>query len=103
MIAHVNPAWKRGCNLLSIIHYILDPSNPAVLEHLESIFKTLTKDWDWFKIDFLAAGMRDGVRFDPKQTRVEAYINGMKAIRKGAGPDAFILACGAPILATAQR
>ena len=82
--------------------YVLDASNPEVLAHLEKTFAALSENWDLFKIDFLAAGMREGKRFDQTLTRVETFINGMKAIRKGAGPKGFILGCGAPMLACAQ-
>lgn len=102
LVGHTNPAWERGNSVNSTRQYVLDASNPEVLTHLEETFAALSQHWDLFKIDFLAAGMREGTRFDATMTRVEAFINGMKAIRKGAGPKGFILGCGAPMLACAQ-
>lgn len=99
---HINPAWKRS-GLSSMIMYVLDLSNPEVLAHLESVFRELAKHWKLFKVDFLAAGMREGVRLNgAAQTRVESYIAGVRAMRRGIGPGSFLLGCGAPIMASAQ-
>jgi alpha-galactosidase len=42
--------------------------------------------------------MEGGLRHDPAATSVEAYRRGLEAINREAGPDKFILACGAPLL-----
>ncbi len=107
VVGHINPAWKRGGNcsggVSSMYMYVLDLSNPQVLEHITKTFAALRKmGWKFFKIDFLAAGMREGIRMDESVTRVEAYIQGCKAIRRGIGSDSFLLGCGAPLMASAQ-
>ncbi|GBG29687.1 Alpha-galactosidase C [Hondaea fermentalgiana] len=109
VVGHVNPAWKRRKNgsckssIASMVMYILDLSIPEVLEHLTKTFQELAKNWAFFKIDFLAAGMREGRRrYAADQTRVESYIAGVKAIRRGIGPQSYLLGCGAPLLPSAQ-
>ena len=42
-------------------------------------------------------GNNNGKHFDPKATRIEAYRRGMEAIIRGAGPDAILLGCNAPM------
>jgi len=101
IVGHFNPAWYRGA-LSSMIMYVLDLSNPEVLNHITETFRDLAKHWKFFKIDFLVAGMREGIRMDDNQTRVEAYIAGLKAIRRGIGPDSYLLGCGAPLMASGQ-
>lgn len=103
LVGHWNNAWRRGLSINSVFQYVLDASNPEVCDHLEQTFAALAEHWEFFKIDFLAAGMREGRRSDTSMTRVEAYISGMKAIRRGCGEKGFILGCGAPMLASAQR
>ena len=68
---------------------VLDARHPDVLDHLESTFGRLRADGvDYFKIDFLYAGAYAGTA---------AVRAGVEAIRRGAG-DAYLLACGAPLL-----
>ena len=101
---HINPAWNRGWTPFSksIIHYVFDLSRKDVLQHLTATFAKLREfGFAFFKIDFLAAGMREGI-FQCGGTRVEAYISGLKAIRRGIGPKSFLLGCGAPLMASAQ-
>jgi alpha-galactosidase len=79
--------------------YVLDGTHPEVKNHLEQVFKTMREDWGvtYFKLDANYWGaIHDGVHYNPLATRIEAYRQGMAAIRKGAG-DAFILGCNAPI------
>jgi len=102
VVGHFNLAWKRNGSLKSAIMHVLDLSNPEVLIHLTTTFKELAFHWDFFKVDFLAAGMREGIRFDSSKSRVEAYIDGVKAIRRGIGSSSFLLGCGAPLLPSAQ-
>jgi alpha-galactosidase len=69
---------------------ILDARNPAVRRHLRDTFARLRADGvRYFKIDFLYAGGYAGTR---------ALRMGIEAIRRGAGDDAYLLACGAPLL-----
>lgn len=78
--------------------YALDLSHPAVEAWLHDTFATLARwGFDYFKIDFLFAGIRTGARFDPALSPVEAYRRGLSAIRAAIGPDRYLLGCGAPI------
>ncbi|MCK6527263.1 alpha-galactosidase [Myxococcota bacterium] len=54
--------------------------------------------WRYLKLDFLYAGAQEGTR-SRDVTGAEAYRLGMEALREAAG-DAFVLACGAPLLPT---
>jgi alpha-galactosidase len=79
---------------------VLDGTNPEAQRHLESVFRTMRRQWGvgYFKLDANYWGAIHGGRhFDPKATRVEAYRRGMAAILRGAGPGAVILGCNAPI------
>lgn len=80
--------------------YVLDGTHPEAQRHLESVFATLRHQWgiDYFKLDANFWGAIHGGRFfDPDATRIEAYRRGMAAVRRGAGEDAFLLGCNAPI------
>lgn len=82
--------------------YQLDCTHPGALEWLGQTFRRVFHEWgfDYAKIDFLSNGAKPGLRFDASATSVEAYRRGLKAIRDAAGPDRFILGCGAPLLAS---
>jgi alpha-galactosidase len=89
--AGINLGWKTRL-------YSLDLSHPAVEAWLYDTFSTLVRwGFDYFKIDFLFAGVRTGKRFDPALSPVEAYRRGLGAIRAAIGPDRYLLGCGAPI------
>jgi alpha-galactosidase len=79
-------------------NYVLDPTYPGVCDHLEELFRHLTADWGYtyHKLDFTRAVFLDKrVQFhDPDATRLEAYRQGLAAVRRGAGPDAYISVCG---------
>ena len=85
--------WRRGP------WYALDGTHPEAQAHLETVFRTMRRDWGctYFKLDANFWGAIHGGRFhDSHATRVEAYRRGMEAIRRGAG-EAFILGCNHPI------
>ena len=89
--AGINLGWKTRL-------YCLDLSHPAVEAWLYDTFSTLVRwGFDYFKIDFLFAGIRTGTRFDAALSPVEAYRRGLGAIRAAIGPDRYLLGCGAPI------
>ena len=75
----------------------LDTTNPAVLDHLRSTFRTL-RDWgfEYHKIDFCYAASLPAIRHDPTKTRAEALRMGIEAVREGIGDDAYLLGCGCP-------
>jgi alpha-galactosidase len=85
--------WRRGP------WYALDGTNPEVQKHLETVFRTMRRDWGvtYFKLDANFWGaMHGGHLHDPHATRIEAYRRGMEAVLRGAG-DSFILGCNHPI------
>jgi alpha-galactosidase len=88
--------WRRGP------WYALDGTHPEAQKHLETLFRTMRRDWGctYFKLDANFWGAMHGGRFhDAKATRIEAYRRGMQAILRGAG-DSFILGCNHPIWAS---
>src|SRR5205085_10366281 len=87
----MNPSWGGAV-------YGLDTSNPAVLAHLEGVARALREmGFSYLKLDFTFAPSFDGVWHDPSQTPADRVRAGFDAIRRGAGDDAFILGCGAPL------
>lgn len=79
--------------------YALDGTHPEAQRWLESLFRTLRKEWGvtYFKLDATYWGtLPGGHRHDRNATRIEAYRRGMEAIRRGAG-DALIMGCNHPI------
>jgi alpha-galactosidase len=83
-------SWGRA------IH-ALDLTQPWVQAHLFDLFSTLKRaGFDYFKVDFLFGSAMPGER-RKKVTPVQAYRQGLRAIRKAVGRS-FILGCGAPLL-----
>jgi len=79
--------------------YVLDGTHPEVQQHFEKTFSTMRKEWGctYFKLDANFWGAIHGGRFhDLKATRIQAYRQGMEAIRRGA-VNSFILGCNHPI------
>ncbi|MBC7262183.1 MAG: alpha-galactosidase, partial [Chloroflexi bacterium] len=72
--------------------YVLDGSHPAVQEWLMQWFARVVKEWgyEYLKLDFLHAGAVEGKRYDPSMTGMEALRAGLRAIRRGAGDEAYI-------------
>jgi len=86
--------WRHGP------WYVLDGTNPEVQEHLEHVFHTMRNEWGvkYFKLDANYWGaIHGGKHYDPNATRIQAYRRGMESIIRGAGSDAVILGCNAPI------
>jgi len=85
--------WRRGP------WYALDGTNPEAQKHLETVFRTMRREWGvtYFKLDANFWGaMHAGRLYDPRATRIEAYRRGMEAVLRGAG-DSFILGCNHPL------
>jgi alpha-galactosidase len=75
----------------------LDSSHPEVLDWLDQLIrKVCAWGYGYLKLDFLYLGGSIGKRYRDIP-REAAYRNAMRVIRRAAG-DAYILACGAPIL-----
>jgi alpha-galactosidase len=89
--AWFNPDWGGAM-------YALDTTNPAVVAHLESLARALKEmGFTYLKLDFTFAPSLDGIWHDPTKTPAQRVRAGFDAIRRGAGHDAFILGCGAPL------
>jgi alpha-galactosidase len=81
--------------------YALDTSRPEVLDWLAKIFRTMAAaGFEYFKADFLFAAAMPGERARPV-TPIQAYRQGLRAVREAIGPAGFLLACGAPLLPAA--
>ena len=82
--------------------YVLDGSNPDTQGFLRAVFRDLrSKGYRYFKLDALYWGaLKGGVLRDRSATRIQAYRAGMKAIREGAGDDAFFTAANHPVWAS---
>jgi alpha-galactosidase len=104
-LAKDHPEWLLRTDKDSLVvfgyavkSWILDPTYPGVLEHLEKVYRRLANDYgfSYFKFDFMrSVFVFENVKFyDPHKTRLEAYTIGLEAIRKGVGPDAYISVCG---------
>ncbi|MDL2344006.1 alpha-galactosidase [Deinococcus sp. MIMF12] len=82
-------------------NHALDTTHPEVLTWLRDLAATV-RGWGYpyLKLDFLFGGALPGVRHDPAVSRAGAYRMGLQALRDGAGEDAFLLGCGAPLAAS---
>jgi alpha-galactosidase len=77
---------------------ILDVTHPGAAEHLTTVFRTLSDaGFGFFKLDFIYAGAMHGRRREDIAP-IAAYRRGLELIRTGAGPEAVLLASGAPLL-----
>ncbi len=79
-------------------YHALDTTHPQVLAWLRELAAT-ARSWGYpyLKLDFLYGAALPGVRHDPSVGRAQAYRMGLQALRDGAGEDAFLLGCGAPL------
>lgn len=80
---------------------VLDVTHPAAAAHLAEVFARM-REWgfDFYKIDFCYAGAQEGARHDPRVSSVAAYRRGLELIRASIGPQAYLLGCGAPTIAS---
>jgi alpha-galactosidase len=77
---------------------VLDVTHPDAARYLTHVLATM-RGWgfDFFKIDFVYAGVLAGQR-RAAVDGIAAYRIGLELIRNAIGPDAYLLGCGAPIL-----
>lgn len=77
--------------------YALDTTHPDALEWIAGLIKKV-RSWgyEYLKLDFLYAGALPGIRH-VELPREAAYRQGLQVIREAAG-DAYVLACGVPVL-----
>ncbi|MGV9378252.1 glycoside hydrolase family 36 protein [Nonomuraea sp. NPDC003707] len=77
---------------------VLDVTNPEAAEHLVNVFRTFSAmGISHFKLDFIYAGALAGGRHEDLDP-IAAYRRGLELIRRGAGADATLHGCGAPML-----
>ena len=78
----------------------LDASLPEVREHLAKTFRDLAAaGFTYFKLDGTGMSLPPVPRADPDATPLSAFRAGLRAIRE-AVPEALILGCGTPFLAS---
>jgi alpha-galactosidase len=77
----------------------LDLTVPGAIDYVKEMIEIATKQWGfpYLKLDFLYAGALKGNRLDNTKTRAQILRNAMQEIRKTAGEETFLLACGAPL------
>lgn len=91
MIGNVNPEWGGE-------QYVLDVTRADVQQHLSDVARTLVAmGWTYLKLDFTYAPSLRGEWADPSLSPAQRVRAGYDAIRAGAGDDAFLLGCGAPL------
>ncbi|MFM2438227.1 MAG: Alpha-galactosidase, partial [Actinomycetota bacterium] len=80
---------------------VLDIARPAAADHLSRVIGELSGlGFDYFKLDFLYAGALSGGAGGSDSAALESYREGLRLVREAAGPDAFIVGCGAPTVAS---
>jgi alpha-galactosidase len=90
-VGMVNPAWGGEV-------WVLDTTHPEVLLHLEELAGVLVAmGWRYLKLDFTYAPALEGAWHDAALTPAQRVRAAYDAIRWGAGDDAFLLGCGAPL------
>lgn len=91
LVGMVNDHWGGAV-------HALDTTNPEVLEHVEGVARSLVDaGFTYLKLDFTYAPGLAGQFADPSRTPAERVRAGFDAVRRGAGDDAFLLGCGAPL------
>jgi alpha-galactosidase len=77
---------------------VIDVTHPDAAAHLVGVFRSLASiGLSHFKLDYIYAGAIAGRRHEDVDP-VIAYRRGLELIREGAGPDATLHGCGAPML-----
>lgn len=81
-------------------YYALDTTHPEVEKWLrELISKVRGWGYEYLKLDFLYAAAMPGPRYRSLH-REQAYRQALRVIREAAGDEAYILVCGAPVIAS---
>lgn len=102
-LAHEHPDWLVQGAIAADRHWgqrvgVLDVTHTDAAAHLHEVYATL-RAWGFtfHKLDFLYAGAIAGGRAGDADP-IAAYREGLRIVRRAAGPDATILGCGAPLL-----
>ena len=79
--------------------YALDITHPEALEFACEIIRTAVNEWGfkYLKLDFLYAAALKSQYQDPTKSRAQVLRFGLEALRKAAGADIVMLACGCPL------
>jgi alpha-galactosidase len=109
-VANAHPQWfarepMRDAPLMGMFHpewggvmWGLDTTRDDVLEHLTATARQLVEmGYRYLKLDFTFSAAVPGRYCDPTRTPAERVRAGYEAVRRGAGEDATILACGCPL------
>lgn len=81
-------------------YHSLDPTHPGVLEYLDALIRRV-RGWgyEFLKLDFLYAAAFPGRRH--REAGREASLRAAcEVMRRAAGDDCYLLACGAPVIAS---
>ncbi|HET9076872.1 MAG TPA: glycoside hydrolase family 36 protein [Acidimicrobiales bacterium] len=103
-LASEHPDWlvpdaTAGFNWDSPLR-VVDVTHPGAAGYLHRCVRRLADlGVTYFKFDFLYAAAMAGRRYRDLDA-LTAYRDGMALLRDAAGPDATVLGCGAPILAS---
>ena len=90
LIGSVNEHWGGAV-------HVLDTTRADVLAHLEQLARDLVAmGFTYLKLDFTYAPGLPAIYDAPVPARARVRA-GFEAIRRGAGEDAFLLGCGAPL------
>jgi alpha-galactosidase len=108
-VATSHPSWlprhESGRPLMGMFNkgwggvvHALDTTEPEVVAHLEATAAALVAaGYPYLKLDFTYAPGLAGTFHDRSRTPAQRVRAGFEAIRRGAGPSAFLLGCGAPL------
>lgn len=92
LIGMINDAWGG-------IVWALDPTIPEVAEHIRATAAALRDaGFSYQKLDFTYAPALPGRFADASRTPAQRVRAAYEAVRAGAGDDAFLLGCGAPLM-----
>ena len=108
-LARAHPDWfavhASGQRLVGMVNdhwggavHVLDTTQPAVLDHIAATARALVDaGFTYLKLDFTDAPGLAGRYADPHRSADERVRAAFEAVRRGAGDDAFLLGCGAPL------
>lgn len=77
----------------------LDATHPDVQAHVRDLVHAAVHEWGYgyLKLDFMYAGALPGQRHNPWLTRAQALRQIFRVIREAAGPETYLVGCGAPL------
>ena len=86
--------WGGPCHALDVTH-------PDAGDFLAEVLRPVVDaGFTFLKLDFLFAAALPGHRHDDSLTGEEAYRHGVDTVRRIVGDDVYLLACGAPVIAS---